>query len=335
MIKVLLSIFLLNNFIFAAIFQQNKEINAIHVDLIQQKYEDAKNSIADYLKKNPTDIEALYLQLAVFQTEILDYETYHINSRKFLITADSLKCTLEKKLITLNGKDSIMCLFYLANVYGGMSVIQAKIGNWIDGAKNGMTSASLLKQVQKTIPDFLAAYLGIGVFNYYFSNCLKWVPFARGRGQEGLPYIEIAIRSEFPFNYAAKNSLCWILMERKEYNRADSIAKSVLAEYPENTIFLRIKALVSLRSKNYMDAIKHATLLLSLAQDRVPLNWSDLIAAYLILVESYYQSGMIIESRNTADIALSKIVPKEYLSIPHIKKNIKYIKELRALMCGK
>lgn len=329
MIKLLLSILLLIKLNFSANFPQNKEINSIQIDLINQKYEDAKNCLTDYLHKNPTDLEALYLQLAVFQTEILDYESYHIDSRKFLITADSLKCILEKKLHTLNGKDSIMCLFYLANVYGGMSVIQAKIGNWLDGAKNGITSVKLLKKIQKTNPDFMAAYLGIGMFNYYFSNNLKWVPFASGKSQEGLSFIEIALKSEFPFNYAAKNSLCWILIERKEYNRADSIANSVLSEYPENTMFLRIKALVNLRSNNYMGAIKDARLLLSLAQDRDPLNWSDLIAAYFILVESYYQSGMISESRSTADIALSKTIPKEYLLIPHIKKNIKHIKDIK------
>ena len=335
MIKILLYILILINCIFANIFQHNGKLDSIQIDLVQQKYQNAKNSLAGYLQKNPSDVEALYLSLAVYQTEILDYESYHINSKIFLKTADNIKNILEKKLSTLSGKDSVMCLFYLANVYGGMSVMHAKTNNWIDGAKNGMMSVSLLKQVQKVFPDFFAAYLGIGVFNYYFSSSLKWLPFASGRCEEGLSYVEIALKSEFPFNYAAKNTLCWILIERKEYKRADSIATSVLCDYPKNSIFLRIKALVNLRSGNYQDAIKQAKLLLSLTQERSPLNWSDLVAAYFILAESYCQSGMINELRNTANCALDIAIPKEYLSVSHIKKNLKYIKDLKEKYCDK
>jgi tetratricopeptide (TPR) repeat protein len=330
MLKFFIATFLLSVYCCADIFQQtNNPLGAVQVNLVQQQYKSAKLNLSEYLKKNPSDIEALYLSLAIDQTESLDYESYNIEGKNFLVTAENVKNSIEKTITTLRGKDSIMGLFYLANVYGGMSVIQAKTGSWMDGVKNGMTSVNLLKQVQKMLPDFYAAYLGIGVFNYYFSSSLNWLPFAHGKWQEGLSYIEIALKSGLPFNYAAKNSLCWILIERKEYERAVEIASSVLRDCPSNTIFLRIKAIANLRKGNYQEAIEYATKLLSLAKERDPLNWSDVVAAYYILVESYYHSGMNNESRTAAETILNTSIPKVCLSVPHIKKNLKCIKDIR------
>jgi tetratricopeptide (TPR) repeat protein len=201
--------------------------------------------------------------------------------------------------------------------------------------KNGMTSVAMLKQVQKALPDFLAAYLGIGVFNYYFSTSLKWLPFTGGKCQEGLSYIETAIKSEFPFNYAAKNSLCWILIDRQEYDRADSVAISVLDNYPRNTIFLRIRSIIDLRRKEYKGAVEHAKALLLLTMERSPVNWSDLVAAHYVLVEGYYQSGLNEQSIIAAETILSKNIPQMYLTFPNIKKNLKNIKDLKEKMCDK
>jgi tetratricopeptide (TPR) repeat protein len=164
---------------------------------------------------------------------------------------------------------------------------------------------------------------------------LSWLPFTGGKYQEGISFIEKAIKSDFPFNYAAKNSLCWILIDRHEYTRADSVANSVLNDYPGNTIFLRIRSIIDLRRGAFKGAIEHANALLLLATERNPVNWSDCIAAYYILVESYYQAGLENESLNAAELILSKNIPEVYLSIPHIKKNLKRIKDLKEKMCDK
>lgn len=317
-------------------FGLNAHLVSIQHDLVAQRYQDAKNELQSILSNNPSDFEALYLQLAVWQTEILDYESYYINGKQFISTADSIREVLEKRLQTLHGRDSVMCLFYLANVYGGIGVIEAKTGDWLEGARNGMTSNSLCKQVQKYAPDFVAANLGVGLFSYYFSSSFNWLPFTGGRAEEGLNYIEeAATKSDFPFNYAAKNSLCWILIDRQEYSKADSIALSVLNEYPGNTIFLRIRSIIDLRTGAYKNAIVHANQLLSLTKERFPRNWSDLVAAYYILVESYHMSGLVSESIVAADTILSESIPETYLSIPHIRKNLKRIRDIKEKTCAK
>jgi hypothetical protein len=298
--------------------------------LIQQNYYDAKDAVTQFLKEHPSDPTALYLFLAVEQTRILDYESYLIDGTQFIATADSIRAILEKKITTMRGSDSLMCLFYIANVYGGMGIMQAKSGSWFDGVKNAVTSVGMLKYVRKEMPQFYPAYLGIGVFDYYLKSSFKWLPFVDDdKCKDALQSINVALNAELPYSQAAKNTLCWILIDRKEFKKADSLASSVLNEFPDNTIFLRIKTLILYWTGDYKNAVKYASQLAILSQARNPVNWSDLVASYNVMVSGYFHLGMKKSSYLAAENILDKGVPLSYLSVAHIKKNMKNIKDLR------
>jgi predicted Zn-dependent protease len=119
------------------------------------------------------------------------------------------------------------------------------------------------------------------------------------------------------------------LIERDDFRRADSIAQSVLNEFPDNTIFLRIKALIKLWTGRYNEALKSGRRLVTLTERRRPFNWSDLVAGYMVLVQSYDKLGRKQEACSTAQSLLGLKIPAEYLQIPHIKKNVKYISGIR------
>jgi len=299
------------------------------IHLIRQDYSTAQKLLATHLRTDPDDMNALYLSFAIEQTRILDYESYMVEHREFQNMADSLKGIFESRLNKLHGFDSTVCLFYLANVYGGTGVMQAKTGNWFDGVKNAITSVSMLKQVKKRDSTFYAADLGVGIFNYYLSTSLKWLPFTENKEKEGIDAIELALNADFPYNYAAKNSLCWILIDRKDFRRADSIAQSVLDEYPDNTIFLRIKMLIKLWTGRYEDALRYGTKLVEVTEKRQPGNWSDLVAGYMVLVQSYEELGKSDHACAAAENLLRRKIPSAYLQIPHIKKHLKYVRGVR------
>jgi hypothetical protein len=310
-------------------------LDSVRYLLIHQEYKGASAAINRYLKVYPNNVEALYLLLVTDQTRILDYESYFLEGPVFLSAADSIRQILQKQLKCAKGRDSVMCLFYLANVYGGISIMQAKTGKWLEGVKNGLVSVSMYKEVRKRYPEFYAAYYGIGVFNYYFNRNLKWIPFTESKCQEGMSYIEIALNADFPFNHAAKNTLCWILIDRKEYKRADSLANSVLVDYPDNTIFLKIKALIALWCNDYQNSIKLSSNFIQLTQKRAPLNWPDLVTGYNVLVESYNRMGMKCESKEAADIILEKTIPTDFLWLPQIKSELKMNSDIRATLSNR
>jgi len=282
------------------------------------------------LRNDPENIDAIYTLAAIEQTRILDYESYSIDGSNFITLADSLLEILTKMQTALRGNDSLRCLFYRANILGGIGLMQAKRGAWMDGAKNAMTSSGMYKQVKKIDPGHLGAELGLGVFDYYFGTSLKWVPFAgSGSVERGLESMERAVKAPFPFNHAAKSSYCWMLIDRKQYKKADSLAHTVLKEIPTNTIFLRIRALIALWTGCNDDAVFLGNKLMNLSGMRAPVNWSDLITSYYIVASAQESLGQKDEALKSAERGLSLPMPQEFKNMPNVKEHIKFLTEVK------
>jgi hypothetical protein len=294
--------------------------------LVRQDYNAARAAVAQHLQSAPDDSYALYLRVAIEQTELLDYESYSLHYERFLQAADSVRKVLEDRLRKLAGQDSTLCLFYIANIYGGISVIKAKTGSWFSALRSGLTSVNMLKEVAQRDSTIYAASLGIGIFHYYLSKSFKWLPFIDDDSEDkGIREIEKSTSAPSPYDFAAKNSLCWILIDRQQFSRADTIAGSVLREAPENSIFLRIRCLIALWSGNYNQAVALGEKLAQIAIKRTPINWSNLVLAYYVLSCGDEALGKGKEACAAADYILDNRIPPEFKKIPPIKKNLKKI----------
>jgi len=297
--------------------------------LVHQEYDKSEYFCKTRLVRQPRDAEAIYLLLASAQTRILDYESYNLDADAFVQTAGTALRSLSMDLPGKTGQDSLVCLFYIGNIQGGISVIQAKVGNWPSAVRYGASSIGAFKRVIKSDPDFYPAYLGLGIFNYYISQHLKWLPFFGDRRKEGLEQVWLSTKADFPYSYVAKNSLCWILLERNQYDLADSVASSVLQEIPSNTIFIRLKARIALWKREWPYAIAWAKKLVVLSEKRIPANWSDVLSGYQILISSYESLGRKNESLALCRKVLSSPVPEPFSQIPYVKKHLQYIMEIK------
>ncbi|MDR2592310.1 MAG: hypothetical protein LBC59_05830 [Chitinispirillales bacterium] len=293
-------------------------------------YAEAAREINTVLKSDPENIDALYTLAAIEQTRILDYESYSIDGARFLSLADSLRDIFDRRQAVLRGGDSLRCIFYRANILGGISLMQAKRGAWIEGARSAMASSGLYKQVKKADPGHLGAELGLGIFDYYFGTSLKWIPFAGGGSVErGLEAMERALHAPFPFDHAAKSSYCWMLIDRKQYKKADSLAHTVLVEIPTSTIFLRIRALIALWAGCYDDALHLGNKLRTLSEKRAPVNWSDLITSYYIITSAHDNLGQKAEAYKLADKGLALPMPTEFKNMHNVKEHIKFLNGIK------
>jgi hypothetical protein len=297
---------------------------------VEQDYGKATALLTEVIRKDPANIHALYLRHAVWQTEILDYESYVIHGSFFIKQADSVLWALKSRLGSKHGSDSIDCLYYIANTLGGKAIIKGKQGDWLGAISDAYASISFLKSVQTLDPAYDAAYLATGVFNYYLSRKIRWLPLFGDRREEGIRDIKRATRSPFPYNIAAKNTLCWILIENDKYREADSISMTVLKEYPDNTVFLRVAACIALWTQKWNQAIDRAKPLVWLSEKRSPVNWSDLLTGYWVLTSSYHQLHRRKECTATADQALHLQIPADYRKITYVQENLKKIAEIRA-----
>ena len=304
----------------------NHLIDSSMVLLVEQNYQTAKDLIKKSLKKDPQNIDALYMQLTIIQTELLDYESYTLSGYQFFSLANDLIDLLKRKEKNSKSEQKAKILFYMGNVYGGKGLISAKIGKWMPAVSDALTSVSLLEKAKKLDPTLYAAYLGLGVFNYYLSQNLKWVPFLGDKTKEGIEAIETATKAKFPFNYAAQNTLAWILIEQNQYKRAETIVDEVLEDYPDNTIFLRIKARLALWTQRYEQGINIGNKLISISIKRDPVNWSDLLSATQLICECYLQQDKSELAKEFAQKTINRYeIPVNEMKIPYVKKYYAYI----------
>ena len=143
--------------------------------------------------------------------------------------------------------------------------------------------------------------------------------------RRGIREIQKVVYSPSPLSYMAKNSLSWIYIDRREYKKADAIVSSVLAKYPENTIFLGIKARVTLLLKKYDEAIELGRKLVKVSKARHPVNWSDLMSAYQIIVTSLDAMEMYDECLQTINEVMSLEVPDSAKKIEYVQKHLDFI----------
>jgi tetratricopeptide (TPR) repeat protein len=307
----------------------NELFPAIEMFLVRQDYDSARDMLCRQLTESPGDNDALYLRVAVEQTVLLDYESYLVNDDRFYRLADSARKVLHARLAGLRGADSLRCVFYLAGIEGGIAVFQGKTGNWVSALENAVSSASGLKMVMKRDSTIFGALLGLGIYHYYLGRNFGWLPFINGGSEEaGFREIERATKLPFPYDFPAKNSLCWILIDRKQYGRADSLAQMALAEAPMSTFFLQIRSLALYRENRYAEAIELGERLAAISEARSPVNWSDLVLSYYVLTGSYDALGKGREAQDAAAYITNAAIPAEYRKMSHIKRNMKKIGEI-------
>jgi tetratricopeptide (TPR) repeat protein len=306
-----------------------ESLDSIKMYLIEQRYSCADQVARKILSDFPQNIEALYMRAAIHQTQILDYESYSSDAEQFIGLADSTFSTLAHVLPMQKGKDSLDCLFFMASVLGGKGVIKAKNGNWTGAIKYALTSAKYFKRIIAADSTYYAAYYGIGVFNYYLSQQLKWLPFFGDKRIEALQQLHKAIRAPFPFNYGARSSLCWIHLERNEPAMADTLTSSVLSTYPDNTLFIRVKMRIDLAQGEYDSALSLASRLVELSSKRDPINWPDMVSGFQVLVCCCEHMDKRKELFDAANKALSLPLPDNVRKITFVKKHLKYIVEMK------
>ncbi len=310
---------------------RERVLDSVKYDLASQHYRSARRLQKGALKSDPDDIEMLYLLVTVEQTRILDYESYVIDGKRFVRLADSVIGVLEGELPRLTGRDSLDCAFYVGNTYGGKSVVLAKMGDWLGGIKVAYRSVGLLKSVIAQDSSYHAAYLGIGVFNYYLNQNLAWLPFFGEGAEKGLEFIRRATMAPFPYDIGAKNILCWILIERDQYARADSLSRTVLGRFPRSSVFLRISGCIALWTQKWEKALALGKRLVEVSSRRKPANWSDLLTGYWILVDSHHELGNKEQCVEVARAATALRIPPAYRRISYVVKHRKKIAEIRSL----
>lgn len=323
----ILMVFLLN-LTFGELKIDQKVLLSIN-PLMNQDYDSARSYLEQLLILEPGNIDAVFMHFNILATELLDYESYSINSEASIQIADSLLKIIEKQLETSVGEAHTRYLFYTANIYGFIGLVQAKTSGVLSSVKNGMISIRLFRDVLNADSTIYDALLGIGMYDYYIGQNLRWLPFMGSKARGGIENIERAANAVSPFSYGAKYNLCWALIDKNHFDRADAVVSSVLETYPDNTLFVGTQAHIALLQKNYDKAIKNGGKLIILSERCSPINWCNVLSGYKIVIASLYEKQRYEKSLSYVNRALNLSVPESSKKISYVKKHLEYITKLK------
>ena len=294
-------------------------------NILNQQYAKAYANIEKVLQSDPDNIDALFMRLNALQIEIIDYESYVLNGYKFVKSVDSVLTFFDKFIHPPDTKVQAKSLFYRGTMYGMKALVLAKIGEWMQALKYARNYIKFLKEAKDLDTTLYEVSYGIGLYNYYVGQNLKWIPFMGNRSRKGIKEIESVAYSNSPLRFMAIHSLSWIYIERGEYIKVETVASPVLAKYPSNTIYLGIKARTSLLLKKYEEAILLGRKLITISQARNPVNWSDLLSGYQIMVASLDETERHDECLEVINEALNLKVPESSKKIEYVQKHLDFI----------
>jgi tetratricopeptide (TPR) repeat protein len=206
-------------------------------DIINQNYSQAKNVFESLNSKYPDlPLGKIYLAAAEI-ARAYDYgEEY--NEEMISKYLNSAKDQSEK--LVINNPDNIWYHYFLGLAEGYISYYEGLNGSWITSLSEGINSASKFEDCLKMNSEFVEAFSGLGNYKYWKSRktgFLNWLPFIHDERAEGIKYLEKAVDKSSYNNYLAVNSLIWIYIDQKQYDKAQKVSEKALEEYPKSRFF--------------------------------------------------------------------------------------------------
>lgn len=298
--------------------------------IMYQDYKAADKYCCERLKKDPGDIDAQYLRLITLQSQIVDYESYALDGPRCTSRAESILVKINTLLTGVSSAERKLKLtYYKANVLGITGLLKAKGTGFFSGMKDAMDSYNILKELNSNDTSFYDALYGIGLYDYYIGDNLKWVPGLKKRSLHGLDLLYKVSDSSSPFRYGAESSLLWILIERGEYSKADSISSEVFKKFPENSVFMQIQGRAALGAGNYNKAIDLGKKLIDRSFNRDITNWTDVMSGYQLICACLIKQGKLGDAREIAKKGLACEIPPDTLKIDWVMKHRNYLMSIK------
>ncbi|MCC7430804.1 hypothetical protein IT568_08185 [bacterium] len=210
-------------------FSQAKTSEKIYFFVVSQNYEQAYNTLDSLLKTSPQNAELHFLKAFTLQSEMADFEDFS-KKELFFNSIQKAKNFSENNPFWQGKTDFLEGIFDFK---------QKKYFSACFSFKKG---AVKLEKVLETDSLNCEALLDVGIFYYFESELLSYVPFVENKKTEAKRLLEKVLNSGSNLAFASGIALSWIFLWENETEKAYSLLVSFEQKFPENRLVLWCKA---------------------------------------------------------------------------------------------
>ena len=310
-------------------FPQPQDIDIIR-DIVdagfRENYTAAESLAIDLQGRYPYHPVGYVMHAAMLQARMLDDEHFDYDDDFYMLLKLAEKKS--KKMLENHPKDAWVW-YCLGLTYGSRAVYDSRKGSWWSTLNNGIDSKHAFTECIRSDSTFYDAYIGLGSYHYWRTvktRVFNWLPFVQDDRKEGLHELELAgEKSMFSVDFA-HNSLIWIWMDMKMYEKAESLAIEMQVKYPEGRKFLWPIAYARLEQDDYSGAEKVFIELIT-RNNTKPNNNHNIVECRYHLAKIYFETGQyqkcIEQCKIVEELNLDENMRKR------LRKNLSEINQIR------
>jgi len=236
--------------------------------------------------------------------------------RTFLDRSDEV-ITVCENLLDGNSDDAV-ARFYLGGIYGYRGLAHQGNNSMFKAVTEGRKGYMQLKEAVRLKSDLYDAQMGFGLFTYLVARVpksLSWVLSLvgfNGDAEAGLAMVRNAAEHGTYTRTEARFFLSQFLFAEQKGNEALAILDTLIAQYPDNALFLVTSASWQTRLGNPQAALRAAEAAVAVnARNRVHVGEEFI---YSTLGAVYYALNDFARARSNLALYVSRVPSEDYLT---------------------
>ncbi|HIE05882.1 MAG TPA: hypothetical protein EYP58_03675 [bacterium (Candidatus Stahlbacteria)] len=280
------------------------------VDLITQgldyayteSFGEAEAKFDSVILKYPDNPAGYFFKAALIELVIMDTYLYDREGEFFNL----IDTTIIRAKRILKREKNGWAQFYYASALVYRAVYEGFKRNYWATFRHGIKGGAEMKRVIDYDSTVYDAYLGIGVYEYFWATASRYIPILKlfGNWEDGVRKIKVARDSGRFSSVTALNALSWIMAVEKKPAEAVAYAETLMNRYPESRTFRWTLARAYLADNRCQDAIKIYGELLDYYQKHQPENITNIAQVNLDLAKCLVKDNRIEEALEKLDLIL-------------------------------
>ena len=265
--------------------------------LFNDQFDLAETVAREVVDSSPELPDGYFSVAAVLLGRMMDREQSDCKEQ-FHALLDTVENLSEQISDTASGRTVAWMYLYAGHARAYRSLFESRFGSFVPSVRLGIAARKEYSKGVKLDSSLYDLYLGLGTYHYWKSakaGFLRWLGIFKNEIDKGITELYLAADSSIISREAARSSLVWVWLDRKQYDSTVIICEELLAVYPDGNVWLWPLAEALMELCQYRRALETYQLLRSRLQIE-PGNYCNLI-------ECDYRTYRCLEKLNSINEA--------------------------------